>query len=336
MKKSHSIKIVKVLIFSLLIHNTISASPDILIEELGSSYNIIDLDTYNTSNILNEVTETETESLSEEELLEIYVTSIEDAKNNNEYPDRCNFPTLLSQPEFHPNIDDFFGKESDTNVICAVDVKDDEERNNYISLTFDSAFVNKYTYQILDKLDEYGFKATFFMTHDFMKNNPDQIIEIVKRGHEVGNHSTTHPHMNEKADHEIVAELWKAHSYYKYLTGLNMCLFRFPYGEYQPRTISIAKMLGYYPIQWQIDSRDWTNESTSSIINRLKANNAYKAGNIILFHNGAKYTPECLDEILQNVVDNDLKAVRVTDLIYEHDFYLRNGRMYKNQSVTKE
>ena len=313
----------KFLIIVLLLNNICFASSPIAMEiENNISLNNND----SISNMQNENTD---ESLSEEEKALIYAKSIEDAKIEVEYPDRCNFPTLLTQPEFHPVIDDYFGNERNIKPIYKVSVEDDESKKNMIALTFDSAFINDYTFIILDILDKYNFKCTFFMTHDFMKKNPDHIIEIVSRGHEIGNHSTTHPHFKSLTDIECIKEVWKTHCLYKYLTGLDMSLFRFPYGECDERTINIVKNLGYYPIQWGADSLDWRNESTSSIIRRLDSSNAYQAGNIILFHNGAKYTPFCLEEILDKVVENGLKAVRVSDLIYPHNFDLINGTQKK-------
>ena len=327
MKKSMLKTISNVLIIVLFINSNCFASSPIYLE--------IDNDIYSFKNndiidLQNDNEETE-ETLSEEEQMLLYAKSIEDAKHEVEYPDKCNFPTLLKQKEFHPVIDDYFGKERNDKPIHKVSVEDDVDKKNMIALTFDSAFINDYTFRILDTLDKYNFKCTFFMTHDFMKKNPDHIIEIVKRGHEIGNHSTTHPHFTKLTDVEIVKEVWRTHCLYKYLTGLNMSLFRFPYGECDERTINIVKNLGYYPIQWTADSLDWKNESTSSIIRRLDATNAYQEGNIVLFHNGAKYTPDCLDDILKKVIDKGLKVVKVSDLIYPHNFALVNGTQFKKK-----
>lgn len=350
-----------VLLLFLLSIFTYAASP-IVIEKADSPVGLIDLDRNNnvSSNEISEkyekkeakesslesnnITNKEDETIinsesSDEELEQIlldYVNSIEDAKKKAEYPEVYNLPTLLTQPEIHPNIDDFYGKGEDTVPICSVNVKNDNDKSNYIALTFDSAYINTYTYTILDKLDKYNFKCTFFMTHDFMKKNPEQVLEIISRGHEIGNHSTTHPDLNEKTDQEVVSEIWKTHCFFKHLTGLNMSLFRYPYGSYSPRTLKIVKLLGYYPIQWAVDSVDWKNISTGSIMRKLEREDAYKAGNIILFHNGATYTPECLDDILQIIVDNGLKVVRVSDLLYPHDFYLQGGEQRSNQTAIKE
>lgn len=319
--------ILNFLLIIIILSNICYASSPIAIN-IGNEYSAINNNLINSD--LTEGLESEEESLSEEELMLIYYQSIEDAKKEVEYPDRCNFPTLLTQPETHPVLDDYFGIEANTKPIFRVKVDNDEDKNNMICFTFDSAFINDYTYKILDILDKYNFKCTFFMTHDFMKKNPDHIIEIVKRGHEIGNHSTTHPHFMQLTDQEIIREVWKTHCLFKYLTGLELSMFRFPYGECDERTINIVKNLGYYPIQWGTDSLDWKNDSANAILERLDMGKAYEAGNIILFHNGAKYTPNCLDEILKKATDNGLIGVRVSDMIYHHNFYLQNGTQIKN------
>lgn len=241
---------------------------------------------------------------------------------NMSYADDISF----SQPEFHPSQDDLFGISIDAMPIKSVKVNDsDDIVNNKIALTFDSAYINLYTYRILDILDEYDAKATFFMTYKFMNENPDQVKEIIKRGHEIGNHSTTHPKFTEITDEKIVREVAKCHNFLKELTGVDMCLFRFPYGVYSDHAVSILKSLGYYPIQWSFDSFDWRNESIDILLNRIfKSKNIYPGG-ICLFHNGATYTPDALPLVLQYFKNKGLVPCRVTDLIYKHNFYLENG-----------
>ena len=172
------------------------------------------------------------------------------------------------------------------------------------------------------------------MTYEFMEKNPDQIMEIIKRGHEVANHSTTHPDLNKAKDSKVVKEIMKAHNFIKDLVGVDMCLFRFPFGSYSPRTVSLLKNMGYYPIQWTLDSIDWKNTGKEYLINRFMGNDdLLVGGSIILFHNGATYTPEALPEIIEMISDKGLKCVRVTDLIYQHDFHIMKGKQIKGQFV---
>lgn len=268
-----------------------------------------------------------------DEVMQAYIKEIAEAFKAVELPAKCNLPTLYVQPTDHPNEkNDIFGKFTDDMPIFEVKVDNDEEKKNFMCLTFDSAYVNKYTYDILDVLDKYEIKSTFFMTYEFMVKNPDQVMEIIKRGHEIGNHSTSHPDLNKLKDTRVIKEVMKAHNYIKDLVGVDMCLFRFPFGSYSPRTVSMLKNMGYYPIQWTLDSIDWKNTGKEFLIERFEENDDLLAGgSIILFHNGATYTPEALPDIIEMIYSKGLKCVRVSDLIYHHDFHIMKGRQIKGQ-----
>ena len=288
-----------------------------------------------TSNIVNEIsnekvlTEAEAQNLIRESLeAEAYKKEFDEAvKKISEMPVACSLPTLFKQPTERPDITDFFGVGEDSYPIFKVKVSEgDSDKKNCIALSFDSAYINSYTYKILDILDEYNIKATFFMTYEFMSKNETQVMEIIKRGHEIGNHSTTHPDFNLTSDAKIMLEVMNCHMFLKNLIGVEMSLFRFPFGSYSPRTVKLLKNMGYYPIQWTFDSIDWKNLGKDVLINRFK--NETKnicEGAIILFHNGATYTPEALPELIEMFKERGLKCVRVSDLIYSHDFVIENG-----------
>ena len=301
--------------------------------------------------INNNIQNIDLENITYEEVVKLYIDALSKIfglviKPVNEYNDNNNIqdsnsintvkdedlPTnyekdgseKLKQPYIHPYVDDYFGKEKDLRPIHKVVVSpDDSKRKNKMCITFDSAYINRYTYRILDILDRYNVKSTFFMTADFIKNNPEQVKEIVKRGHEVGNHSTKHPRFTNLSEDKIINEVLECHKNFKDITGLDMCLFRYPYGEYSEKTMYILKQLGYYSIQCTIDSADWKNDSAEKIMERIENNNdKITEGSIILFHNGATYTPDCLSQIIEKINNKGLDLVRVSDIIYEHNFYV--------------
>ena len=231
-----------------------------------------------------------------------------------------------SQPTFHPDATDFFGTTKDTSPIFKVEIDpDDYYRNNKICLTFDSAFINEHTYKILDVLDEYDAKATFFMTANFIKNNYDQVAEIISRGHEIGNHSSTHEDFKKLSKDRIKKEVMNCHNALKDKFGIDMSLFRFPYGSYNSEILSQVKSYGYYPIQWSCDSLDWRNVSVEAITNKFKTDTYLYPGAIILFHNGATYTPDALPTVLKTCKRLGLKSIRVSDMIYKHNFKIKQN-----------
>ena len=241
-------------------------------------------------------------------------------------------PASFSQPTFHPTENDIFGPEKDTCPIFKVEIdENDDNKKNKMAITFDSAFINEHTYKILDTLDRYGVKATFFMTANFIKNNYDQVAEILKRGHEIGNHSTTHEDFKKLTKDKIKKEVMNCHNALKDKFDIDMCLFRFPYGSYDKDILSQVKSYGYYPIQWSCDSLDWRNVSVDAITSKFKTDTYLYPGAIILFHNGATYTPDALPTVLNTCKRLGLKCVRVSDLIYKHDFNIKqnNGLQMK-------
>ena len=241
-----------------------------------------------------------------------------------------NLPSLYHQNTFHTTYRCLFGDDDDKTPIFKVDASEKEKNHiNYMSLTFDCSFINDYTYQILDVLDKYDAKVTFFMTNGFMTNNVDQICEILKRGHEIGNHSATHPDFNHIVDTSVVKEVMIPHNFIQNSIGIDMCLFRFPYGSYSPRTVKILKSLGYYPIQWSFDSLDFRELGVEFLIERFNKNNCLVPGAIILFHNGAKYTVDALPYILDLIEEKNLKCIKVSDLIFRDNFCIIKGKQFE-------
>lgn len=215
-----------------------------------------------------------------------------------------------------------FGQEKDRCPILSVYVKNDPVKNNYISLTFDCSFENRYTYQILNILDDYDAKATFFMTGEFISRNIEQVKQMISRGHDIGNHSATHPDFRKISDEKKIEEISIPDSIIKEKLNKQMNLFRFPYGGYNEESVKILKNLNYYPIQWTFDSVDWKNESLEMLLKKFQNGQNLEPGFIILFHNGAKRTPEALPYILEMIKSKGLKCVKVSDLIYKDNFYI--------------
>lgn len=325
--------VIAICLLTTIVFNRLIFASNIIISQSNNSSNYSaalshDDSSYESQNIAS------SSDLANEEAIQAYINEISDAFMSVELPQKCNLPSPFIQKTSHPyNEGDYFGKFTDDMPIFNVDVDaNDLQRKNCMSLTFDSAYINKYTYKILDILDKYNVKSTFFMTYEFMEKNPAQIMDIIKRGHEIGNHSTTHPDFNKTKDSKIVKEVMKAHNYIKDLVGVDMCLFRFPFGSYSPRTVALLKNMGYYPIQWTLDSVDWKNTGKSFLINRFAGNDDLLVeGSIILFHNGATYTPEALPEIIEMIYNKGLKCVKVSDMIYHHDFHIFKGHQIKGQ-----
>lgn len=200
-----------------------------------------------------------------------------------------------------------------------------------IALTFDAAWGNEDTAQILEILKKHDVKVTFFMTGGWVENYPDDVRAILAAGHDLGNHSENHKNMSQISDEEKKTELMKVHEKVRELTGYEMSLFRPPYGDYDNAVVKTAKECGYYTIQWDVDSLDWKDYGADSIIKTVCEHKHLGNGTIILCHNGAKYTAQALDTLITTLKEKGYTFVPVSELIYKDGYHMNHeGRQIKN------
>ena len=203
-----------------------------------------------------------------------------------------------------------------------------------IALTFDAAWGNEDTEVILSILEEYHVKATFFMTGGWVKSYPEDVKKILAAGHDLGNHSENHLNMSELSDSGKEEELMMVHNRVKQLTGYEMFLFRPPYGDYDEKVINCAKECGYYTIQWDVDSLDWKDYGTESVIRTVCEHKHLGNGSIILCHNGAKYTASALARMIENLQAQGYTFVPVSELIHKENYYMdHEGRQILREEM---
>lgn len=198
-----------------------------------------------------------------------------------------------------------------------------ERDDKKISITIDAAWGDEYTLDILDILDKYNVKATFFLVGFWVDKYPDQVEEIFRRGHEIGNHSTTHPNMSTLSKEQIVNELTITDEKITNIIKVKPTVFRPPFGDYNDLLIQTAKQLDYYTIQWDIDSLDWKELGVEPVIDKV-VKGAHE-GSIILFHNNAKYIKEYLPVIIERLQEKGYEIVPVSQLIYKDNFRMDNS-----------
>lgn len=191
-----------------------------------------------------------------------------------------------------------------------------------VALSFDAAWGADDFSRIMEILEKHNVKVTFFMTGGWVDTYPDCVKELVKRGHDLGNHSQHHYDMTKISKKEQQQELLDVHNKVKELTGYEMFLFRPPYGAYDNSVIKTAYELKYYPIQWSVDSLDWKNYGVDSVINTVCKHKALGPGAIILCHNGAKYTADALDAMLTNLEGQGYQIVPISELIMRDNYHM--------------
>jgi peptidoglycan/xylan/chitin deacetylase (PgdA/CDA1 family) len=172
-----------------------------------------------------------------------------------------------------------------------------------IALTLDAGADSAPTGAMLDILAERNIKITFFLTGDWIERNPDLTKRIVADGHEVGNHSTSHPDFRGLDENGMLLELQTMSERLYAVTGMRPApYFRPPYGAYDERVLRVVIATGYLPIFWTLDSLDSVGDPKSAdfLVDRLTNTLApdKRNGAILLAHCGNATTAEALPRIL--------------------------------------
>ena len=182
-----------------------------------------------------------------------------------------------------------------------------------LSISFDAAWGNEDTQQLIDILGKYNIKATFFVVGAWVDKYPESVKALHDAGHEVMSHSNSHAHFNSLSTDEIIADLNACDDKIEAVTGVRPTLFRCPYGEYDDHVINAVRSLGIEPIQWDVDSLDWKELPADEITARVTGR--VQPGSIVLFHNAAIHTPEALPGIIEALLQEGYQFVPISQLI---------------------
>lgn len=187
-----------------------------------------------------------------------------------------------------------------------------------LSISFDAAWGNEDTQRLIDILEKYQVRATFFVVGDWVENYPESVRALYDAGHEVMNHSSSHAHFNTLSAAEITADLDACNDRIEAVTGVRPTLVRCPYGEYDDHVINAVRAMGMEPIQWDVDSLDWKDLSAEAITKRVTAR--VQPGSIVLFHNAALNTPEALPDVIEFLLQEGYTFVPISELILTGEY----------------
>lgn len=202
-----------------------------------------------------------------------------------------------------------------------------ETAEKKVAISFDAAWGADYTEDLLTILKKYNVKTTFFLVGFWVDKYPEVVKRIDEEGHEVGNHSSKHPHMSQLSKEQIVEELTKTSNKIEAITNKKVTLFRPPFGDYNNRLVTTSRELGLQVIQWDVDSLDYKDYGADAIVKRVLSK--VKSGSIILFHNNATYTKDALPVILENLQKEGYKIVPISELVYKENYYIDHTGMQK-------
>ena len=193
-----------------------------------------------------------------------------------------------------------------------------ERGDKKISLTFDVAWENSNTQELIDILDEYDACATFFVTGDWCDRYPEDVRLLFDAGHEIQNHSDQHPHVEGININDLINDTKEASRKITMITGVEPTLYRAPYGEYDDSMLTTLGGMGMTVIQWDVDSIDWQESTAEEIKRRIL--DGTESGSILLFHNDLENTTEALPQILTELQAQGYEFVPVSELIYTESY----------------
>ncbi|HEX9058950.1 MAG TPA: polysaccharide deacetylase family protein [Clostridia bacterium] len=187
------------------------------------------------------------------------------------------------------------------------------------ALTFDDGPDMYFTTRILNILKEHGIHATFFIMGKRADAHPEIVRRIVSEGHAIGNHTWDHPNLTKLEPGKIKDEINKTEQKLDKIVGYHPSIFRPPYGSASPSVIREISAMGYYTIDWSVDTRDWAGTPPSQIMKYLKSE--LGPGGIILQHcAGGKgenltNTLNALPQIISYMKQNGYKFVTIPEML---------------------
>lgn len=184
-----------------------------------------------------------------------------------------------------------------------------------IAITFDDGANSTNVNKVLDILDTYNAKSTFFFTGEWILANPVMARKIVSRGHKLESHSVSHPFLTDLSDADIRYQLTRSREIIKDTVGTTSYLFRPPYGDINDRVIRITGEMGYkYMVMWSVDTDDYKSTTTTAQIIQRAVAGAYNNG-ILLFHPSHDKVVAALPEMLRQLSNNGYSFTTVNEMV---------------------
>jgi len=186
-------------------------------------------------------------------------------------------------------------------------------KTNHVAITFDDGPNPNFTPKVLELLEKYHAKATFFCIGKHVESHPDIFKTIIEQGHTVGNHTYSHTNtFGFLGTEKVISELQKTNNIVKNISGLHLNLYRPAFGVTNPRIKQAVKKLNLITIGWNKRSLDTTKLNEKQILKRITTN--LKKGDVILLHDTSEKTIRVLERLLLFLQEKNLQSVTVNDL----------------------
>ncbi|WP_289038367.1 polysaccharide deacetylase family protein [uncultured Zobellia sp.] len=187
-------------------------------------------------------------------------------------------------------------------------------KNNWVSITFDDGPNREFTPKVLDLLEKYNAKATFFCIGEQVEKHPEILKKIIAQGHTIGNHTYSHANtFGFFSLDKVMNELTRTKKAVHTLTGKEMTLYRPAFGVTNPQIAKAVNQLNIKAIGWNVRSLDTTSRSEKTILERITKK--VSKGDIILLHDTSEKTIRVLEQLLLFLREKNLSSVTVDRLL---------------------
>jgi peptidoglycan-N-acetylglucosamine deacetylase len=191
-----------------------------------------------------------------------------------------------------------------------------------VAITFDDGPNPVYTPQVLEIFSEAKGKATFFMIGEQMRNHPEIVKQVADHGHEIGNHTFTHPELSQLSIEDCLGEIEETEKLLEGMTGRKPVVFRPPYLDYNQDTVSLLQKKGYPMIgALNLEAHDWEQPGVEHILG--KSREVIKNGSILIFHDGygdRSQTIEAVRMLVSELTPQDYQLVTVSELLKRFEY----------------
>lgn len=191
----------------------------------------------------------------------------------------------------------------------------------FVALTFDDGPSPETTPAIMKILKQFDAKATFFVTGKNAQRFKSQMVDVHKAGHELANHSYSHPVLTRVSNERVRSELDVTSKIIAETTGETPIWFRPPYGSINNKIRGIASDLGMKTIIWTEDPRDWSRTATAGSIERVVMATLH-SGSVVLMHDNHQATIDALPSMMKRMQHLGYKFVTVSELKSQEEQFL--------------
>lgn len=186
-----------------------------------------------------------------------------------------------------------------------------------IAITFDDGPNTIFTPQVLDIFSEVDGKATFFMIGEQIEKCPELVKKAYELGHEIGNHTYTHPKLSQLSREDCFGEIERTKKLITELVGHKPVVFRPPYLDFNDETVSVLNQMGYPMIgALNMEAKDWEMPGVDFILEETRY--CVKNGSILIFHDGygdRSQTVEAVRILVSELTTQGYKLVTVSELL---------------------